>query len=308
MSLAPGTRLGPYEVTALIGAGGMGEVYKAKDTRLDRSVAIKVLPSHVSADADRRARFAREAKTIAGLNHPHICTLHDVGETDGTTYLVMEHLAGETLAQRLEKGQLPLERALTVATEIADALSAAHRQGVIHRDLKPGNVMLTKTGAKLLDFGLAKLKAHGEQPAAASLASAPTRTAPLTSEGTIVGTLHYMAPEQVEGKAADARTDLWALGAILYEMLTGKRAFEGTSAASLIGAILEREPAPVSTLQPLTPPAVDRLVRQCLAKAPDDRPDTAHDVANELRWMREPSGVGALAGVQPRRRRGLRTT
>jgi len=307
MSLAHGARLGPYEVEARIGAGGMGEVYRARDTRLDRSVAIKILPPEVSADPERRARFEREAKTIAGLNHPHICTLHDVGEHEGSTFLVMEHLTGETLAQRLEKGPLPLEQALTIATEIADALAAAHRQGVIHRDLKPGNVMLTKTGAKLLDFGLAKLKRHGEQPAAAHLASAPTQSTPLTGEGTIVGTLQYMAPEQVEGKPADARTDIWALGGILYEMVTGKRAFEGPSAASLIGAILEREPATLLTFQPLTPPQLDRLVRQSLAKAPDDRPDTAHDVANELRRVRETSGVGALIAVRPRRRRFLRT-
>jgi serine/threonine-protein kinase len=306
MKMSAGTRLGPYEITAPIGAGGMGEVYKAKDTRLDRTVAIKVLPARVSADPERRARFAREAKTIAGLNHPHICTLYDVGEQDGATFLVMEHLTGDTLAQRLEKGPLPLEQALTVAAEIADALTAAHRQGVIHRDLKPGNVMLTKTGAKLLDFGLAKLKAHGEQPAAASLASAPTRTAPLTSEGAIVGTLQYMAPEQVEGKPADARTDLWALGAILYEMLTGTRAFEGTSAASLIGHIMNGEPPTLATQQPLTPPSLDRLVRRCLAKVPDDRPDTAHDVADGLRWMLEPSGSAVAIGTKPGRRRWQR--
>src|SRR5512139_2805449 len=280
MSLVAGTRLGPYEIQSAIGAGGMGEVYKARDTRLDRSVAIKVLPAHVSADPERRARFEHEAKTIAGLTHPHICTLYDVGEHEGSTFLVMEHLTGETLAQRLEKGPLPLEQALSVATEITDALSAAHRQNVIHRDLKPGNVMLTKVGAKLLDFGLAKLKGHGEQAAAAHLESAPTQSTPLTGEGMIVGTLQYMAPEQLEGKAADARTDLWALGAILYEMVTGKRVFEGTSAATLIGAILEREPTPLSTLQPLTPPGVDRLVRRCLAKVPEDRPDTAHDFAD----------------------------
>jgi Tol biopolymer transport system component len=307
MTLSSGTRLGPYEIQAAIGAGGMGEVYKARDTRLDRSVAIKVLPAHVSADPERRARFEREAKTIAGLNHPHICTLYDVGEHEGSTFLVMEHLTGETLAQRLEKGPLPPEQALTVTTEIADALAAAHRQGVIHRDLKPGNVMLTKAGTKLLDFGLAKLTGHGEQPVAAHLASAPTQSTPLTGEGMIVGTLQYMAPEQVEGKPADARTDLWALGAILYEMVTGKRAFEGTSAASLIGAILEREPASLTTLQPLTPPGVDRLVRRCLAKSPDDRWDSAHDVADELRWVRETSGVVAPTGVHPQRRRGLRT-
>ncbi len=323
MALSPGTRLGPYEIVAPIGAGGMGEVYKARDTRLDRSVAIKVLPPEVSADADRRARFEREAKTVAGLNHPHICTLHDVGRdvpTDqagrrgaegspasvAVDYLVMELLGGETLADRLERGALPLKQALAVATEIADALAAAHRQGVTHRDLKPANVMLTKSGAKLLDFGLAKLSGHGERPAAASLASAPTEMRPLTSEGTIVGTLQYMAPEQVEGKAADARTDLWALGAILYEMLTGKRAFEGASAASLITAIMSAQPPTLATLQPLTPAGVDRLVRRCLAKDPDERWQSAHDVADELRWMREGSGASAPAENQSRRRGGPR--
>jgi serine/threonine-protein kinase len=301
-----GTRLGPYEVIAPLGAGGMGEVYRGRDTRLDRSVAIKVLPAHVSADPDRRARFAREAKTIAGLNHPHICTLYDVGEADGTTYLVMEHLTGETLAQRLEKGPLSLEQALTVATEIADALTAAHRQGVIHRDLKPGNVMLTEAGAKLLDFGLAKLKGHGEQPAAASLASAPTQSSPLTAEGVIVGTLHYMAPEQLECKPADARTDLWAFGAILYEMLAGKRAFEGESAAGLIGNILHTEPAALTTRQPITSLALDRLVRRCLAKDPGKRWDTAHDVAEELRWISQPTEASPAAPafrIAPRERR-----
>jgi serine/threonine-protein kinase len=283
----------------------MGEVYRARDTRLDRTVAIKVLPHELASDSERRSRFEREARSISTLNHPHICTLYDVGEADGQAFLVMEHLVGETLAERLKKGPLPLAQALTVATEIADALAAAHGQGVIHRDLKPGNVMLTKSGAKLLDFGLAKLAAHGEQPGAAHLTSAATRATPLTGEGVIVGTLQYMAPEQLEGKPTDARTDLWALGTIIYEMLTGKRAFEGTSAASLIGAILEREPAPLSTLQPLTPPGVDRLVRQCLSKAPEDRPDTAHDVANDLRWLRETSGTGTLASGQPRRRRWL---
>ena len=239
MSLAAGTRLGPYEVLGLIGAGGMGEVYKARDTRLDRTVAIKILPSELSADPDLRVRVEREAKTIAGLTHPHICTLYDVGEHNGSTYLVMEHLAGESLAERLTRsGPLPIAQALDIAAQIGEALDAAHKHGIIHRDLKPGNVMLTKAGAKLLDFGLAKLAGHGAEPAVAQLASAATRSAPLTAEGTIVGTLQYMAPEQVEGKRADARTDLWALGAILCEMLTGKRAFEGTSAASLIGNIM----------------------------------------------------------------------
>jgi len=297
MSLVAGTRLGPYEIESAIGAGGMGEVYKARDTRLDRTVAIKVLPVEISGDPERRARFEREAKTVAGLNHPNICVLYDVGDHDGAMFLVMEHIVGQTLAERLGKGPLPLEQALNIATEIAEALSAAHRQGVIHRDLKPANVMLTKTGAKLLDFGLAKLTGHGEQPAASMVTAAPTR-APLTGRGVIVGTLQYMAPEQVEGKTTDARTDIWALGAILYEMLTGKRAFAGNTAASLVAAILAREPDPVASLQPLTPPGVERLVRRCLAKQPEDRWESAHDVADELRWMRETSGVSAAMGAQ----------
>ena len=293
-----GDVLGPYRVLEKLGEGGMGEVYKARDTRLDRTVAIKVLPPEFSADPDRRARFEREAKAIAGLNHPHICVLHDVGNHDGSLFLVMEHLAGHTLAERLRKGPLPLEQALTIATEIADALAAAHKQGIVHRDLKPANVMLTRSGAKLLDFGLARL---AEAPAGVGA------SATLSSVGTVVGTAPYMAPEQVEGRPTDARTDLFAFGAVLYEMLTGTRAFAGESRASVMAAILEHQPAPLASLRPLTPSALDRLVRQCLAKAPDDRPDTAHDVANELRWMREASGDGVLSGAQPRRRRWLQT-
>jgi Tol biopolymer transport system component len=310
MALAAGARLGPYEIVAPIGAGGMGEVYRGRDTRLDRSVAIKVLPDHLSSDPNRRARFEREARNIAGLTHPNICTLHDVGEHAGAMFLIMEHLDGETLAERIAKGPLPIERALTIATEIAAALSAAHRHGIIHRDLKPANVMLTKGGAKLLDFGLAKLRDRDEQGPFAPLMSARTRSAPLTGEGMIVGTLPYMAPEQLEGKPTDARTDLWALGAIAYEMVSGQRAFEATGAASIMGAILEREPPPLATVKPLTPPGLDRLVRRCLAKSPDDRPDTAHDLANDLRWMQEQSGVGAVAAGLPasfRRRRILRS-
>ena len=287
MALSAGTRLGPYEILAPLGAGGMGEVYRANDTRLDRTVAIKVLPAETAADPQLKARFEREARAISALAHPNICTLYDVGEEDGQTFLVMEHLVGQTLADRLKKGPLPLEQALEVGTQIADALSAAHKQGIVHRDLKPGNVMLTKTGARLLDFGLARLTAHGEQPAVGSLTSAPTEAEPLTGAGTVMGTLPYMAPEQVEGKEADARTDLWALGLILYEMLTGGRAFEASTPTSLVGAILERDPTPISERQPLTPPSLERLVRRCLAKDPDDRWDTAHDVADELRWIGE---------------------
>ena len=293
MPLAAGTRLGPYEILELIGAGGMGEVYKARDTRLDRTVAVKVLPAELSSDPERRARFEREAKTIAGLTHPHICTLYDVGEHDGTTFLVMEHLAGQTLADRLLKGPLPFAQALDIAAQIADALNAAHKHGIIHRDLKPGNVMLTTGGAersgvtvaKLLDFGLAKLAAHGEKPALESETHAVTEAAPVTARGTILGTLQYMAPEQLEGKEADARTDLWALGGILYEMVAGRRAFEGDSQVSLIANIMNAEPPALATTQPLTPPALDRVVTKCLSKHPDDRWDTAHDVADELRWL-----------------------
>jgi len=297
-----GEMLGPYRVEEKLGEGGMGEVYKARDTRLDRTVAIKVLPPGVSGDPERRARFEREAKTVASLNHSHICTLYDVGEHGGSTFLVMEHIVGQTLAARLEKGQLPLQQALTVATEIAEALSAAHRQSVIHRDLKPGNVMLTKAGAKLLDFGLAKLTGHGEQPAASYAGSSlPTQTATLTGQGVIVGTLQYMAPEQLEGKSPDARTDLWALGAILYEMLTGKRAFQGTSAVSLMAAIMDQQPPPIATLQPLTPPALDRLVTRCLAKDPEARWQTALDLAAQLRWLTTNDAArGAQAPGVPR--------
>jgi serine/threonine-protein kinase len=295
-SLPPGRTLGRYVIEQLVGRGGMGEVYRARDSKLSREVAIKVLPPLVAADRARVDRFAREARLLAALNHPHICTLHDVDTQDEIDFLVMEYVEGETLAERLQKGPIPLERTLTIATEIAEALASAHRRDVIHRDLKPGNIMLTKTGTKLLDFGLAKLIGHDEQAAVASLVSVPAPSAPLTGEGVIAGTLQYMAPEQVEGKPADARTDLWALGAIVYEMVTGTRAFEGASAAGLIAAILESEPAPLSARQPLAPPALDRLVRRCLAKAPDDRPDTAHDLASELRGIRETIDAAAQSG------------
>jgi Tol biopolymer transport system component/predicted Ser/Thr protein kinase len=303
--LTSGTKLGAYEVVAQIGAGGMGEVYSARDTRLNRDVAIKVLPAHLANKPELRERFEREARTIASLNHPHICTLYDIGHQDGTDFLVMEHLEGETLAQRLLKGPLPLDQVLQYAIEIADALDKAHRKGVTHRDLKPGNIMLTKAGAKLLDFGLAKLKQ--EASPAAALSALPTITAKdaITAEGTILGTLQYMAPEQVEGKEADARTDIFAFGAVVYEMATGKRAFEGKTSASVMAKILETDPAPMSSLQPMTPPALDRVVRKCMAKEPDQRWQTASDLCGELKWVAEGSTQSAKPVSTIADRRGL---
>ena len=288
MALAAGIRLGPYEILSALGAGGMGEVYKARDTRLDRSVAIKVLPPDVSADPDRRARFEREAKTVAGLTHPHICTLHDIGDHDGSLFLVMEHLDGETLAHRLEKGPLPIEQTLTIATEIADALSAAHRHGITHRDLKPANVMLTRTGAKLLDFGIAKLR----ETAAFHQSDISTTAGSLTADGALVGTLKYMAPEQLQNGPCDARTDIFAFGAVLYEMLAGRRAFPGESTAEAIAAILQTEPPDFTIVSPDgrsfstgNVRHVDRVVRKCLAKDPDRRWQSAADLTDELRWI-----------------------
>jgi serine/threonine protein kinase len=286
MAILSGRRLGPYEILSAIGAGGMGEVYKARDTRLDRIVAIKVLPTHLADRAELRDRFEREARTIASLNHPHICVLHDIGQQDGIDYLVMEHLEGETLAHRLLKGPLPLEQGLQYAIEIADALDKAHRKGVTHRDLKPGNIMLTKSGAKLLDFGLAKLKQE-VTPANVQLSQLPTESDPLTAQGMIVGTLQYMAPEQLEAKEADARTDIFAFGVVVYEMVTGKKAFAGKSQASVISAIMSSDPQPISSLHPMTPPALDRVVKKCLAKEPEKRWQAASDVCDELKWIAE---------------------
>jgi serine/threonine protein kinase/Tol biopolymer transport system component len=297
MALAPSTRLGPYEVLSSLGAGGMGEVYRAKDTRLERTVAIKVLPEHLASNPDLRQRFEREARTVSGLNHPHICVLHDIGQQDGTDYLVLEYLEGETLADRLRKGPLPLDQALRYGTQIADALDKAHRHGVIHRDLKPGNVMLTKSGAKLLDFGLAR-KAKPVLSSEDELSGLATQAKPLTGKGTLLGTVQYMAPEQIEGREADARTDLWAFGALLYEMVTGRRAFEGGSGASLIGSILKDEPRPIRELKPLTPPSLERLARTCLAKDPDERWQNAHDLVAELRWIAETEST--LGGASQR--------
>ncbi len=293
MSLASGTRLGPYEIVVPIGAGGMGEVYRAKDTRLDRTVAIKVLPAHLSSDVELRARFEREARVVSGLNHPHICTLHDIGHQDGVDYLVMEYLEGETVAEKIAKGPLPLEQTLRTATQIADALDRAHRAGVVHRDLKPGNVILTRSGAKLLDFGLAKSRPPVSSPGLSTLAT-EAAAKPLTERGTVLGTVQYMAPEQLEGKDADARSDVFAFGTLLYEMVTRKRAFSGSSQASLISAILRDEPAPIASLQPLTPPALDRVVKTCLAKDPDERWQSAHDLGKELRWIADGSSTGGV--------------
>jgi Tol biopolymer transport system component len=306
MSLSAGTKLGPYEIVSPLGAGGMGEVYRARDTRLDREVAIKVLPEHLSSSPELRQRFEREARAISQLSHPHICTLHDVGNQDGVEYLVMELLDGESLADRLLKGPVPPDQVVRFGIEIADALEAAHRQGIVHRDLKPGNVMLTKSGVKLLDFGLAKHRAAAVQSEISQLSSMPTEASPvkaLTEQGTIMGTFQYMAPEQLEGKEADARTDIFAFGCVLYEMATGRKAFTGKSRASLIGSILKEEPAAISSIAPMTAPALDRLVQTCLAKEPEDRFQTAHDVKLQLQWIAEGgSQAGAPAVVVARRK------
>lgn len=287
MALAPGKQLGPYQILTMIGAGGMGEVYKAQDTRLDRTVAVKVLPAHFSDNAEMHERFEREARAIASLNHPHICVLHDIGRESAIDFLVMEYLEGQTLAERIERGPLPVGETLKLAIQIADALDKAHAQGVTHRDLKPSNIMITATGAKLLDFGLAKFKPTAS---AVSLSQAPTR-AEVTTPGTIVGTVQYMAPEQLEEKEADARTDIFAFGMILYEMLSGKKAFDGgKSRAVLIASILTADPAPITQTQPAVSPALEHTISRCLAKDPEERWQTAHDVVLKLRWI---AGGGA---------------
>jgi serine/threonine protein kinase len=300
--LSSGTRLGPYEILAPAGAGGMGEVYKAKDTRLDRIVAIKILPAHLSSNVDLKARFEREARTVSSLSHPHICALYDIGEQDGVNYLVMEFLEGQTLSERLSKGALPMEQVLRHSIQIADALDKAHKEGIIHRDLKPGNIMLTKSGVKLLDFGLAKLESTEAQPIVGVSALA-TEQRSLTAEGTILGTLQYMSPEQLEGRDTDARTDIFSFGAVLYEMATGRKAFTGKSQASLIAAILQTNPPSISSIEPLSPPAFDRLVQHCLAKDPEDRWQNAHDLMAQLKWILEGgSDSGVAAPVAARRR------
>jgi Tol biopolymer transport system component len=297
LHLKSGTRLGPYELNAPLGAGGMGEVYRARDTRLDRTVAIKVLPAAIGSDPILRQRLEREARAISALDHPHICSLYDIGAENGIDYLVMQLVSGETLADRLARGPLTVDEVCTLGAQMADALAAAHRRGIVHRDLKPGNVMVTREGVKILDFGLAKnyaLTAVDEKTM--------TRAAPLTGERNIVGTLQYMAPEQLEGRDVDPRTDIFALGAVLYEMVTGRRAFEGDSSASLIAAIMTGARAPVMVLAPSTPPAIGRLIDRCLAKDPEDRWQSAGDLAYALRSARDgDAGATASAGRRPRR-------
>ncbi len=273
-----------FKIVRLSGSGGMGEVYQARDTLLDRTVAIKICKGRFTE------RFEREARAISSLNHPHICALYDFGRENSAEFLVMEYLDGETLEARLHKGALPIEEALSIATQIASALDAAHRKGVVHRDLKPGNVMLTRGGAKLLDFGLAKIA----QPVTSSGTDTlgPAAAPPLTAQGTILGTFQYMSPEQLEGKETDARSDIFSFGAMLYEMITGRKGFEGSSHASLIAAVMSANPPPVSTIQPMAPPALDRVVRKCLAKSPDDRWQSAGDLLSELEWIAE-SGSNA---------------
>jgi serine/threonine protein kinase len=314
MALTAGTRLGPYEIHSPLGAGGMGEVYRAKDTRLDRTVAIKVLPSHLSSDPELKQRMEREAKAISALQHANICTLHDIGSQDGTNFLVMEYLEGQTLAERLAKGTLPLDQVLKIGTEIALALEKAHQLGIIHRDLKPANIMLTKAGSKLMDFGLAKPGlgklglAKAELPIAArvsggftpstptmNLASLTSAASLLTQKGSIVGTFQYMAPELLQGAEADARSDLFSFGCVLYEMITGRRAFEGKSQLSVFTAILEKDPEPITATQPLFPRLLDRVVRACLAKDPAGRFQSAHDVALDLQWLAESTQIDSAS-------------
>jgi eukaryotic-like serine/threonine-protein kinase len=288
----------------------MGEVYSARDVRLERTVAIKLLPAHLSSSPDLKQRFEREARAISSLNHPHICALYDIGAQDGVDFLVMEYLDGQTLADRLQKGALPIEQVLKIGMEIADALDKAHRQGITHRDLKPGNIMLTKSGAKLMDFGLAKTTAafSGAAPGVPLTPSLPTMSvaaftsaAPLTEQGTIIGTFLYMAPEILQGKEADARSDIFSFGCVLYEMVAGTRPFAGKSQLSAIAAILERDPEPITNLQPLTPPPLEHVVLRCLTKDPDERWQTSSDLVRELKWVADGAGLTKPSKSAPRR-------
>src|SRR5271169_603416 len=307
MALTSGTKFGPYEIQTQLGAGGMGEVYRALDTRLDRTVAIKVLASHLSSSPELKQRMEREARSISALNHPHICQLYDIGSQNGTDYLVMEFLEGETLAERLKRGALPLNEVLKIGIAVAEALAIAHRQGIVHRDLKPGNIMLTQGGAKLMDFGLAKAlglqttaSGSGAAPSftAAATLSGPSPLSPLTTAGSIIGTIQYMSPEQIEGKEADARSDIFAFGAVLYEMVTGKRPFAGKSQISLASSILEKDPDPISATNPGISPSFEHVLSTCLQKNPEERYLAAHDIKIELQWIAAGRPTTAVAASQ----------
>lgn len=306
MAPVVGTQLGPYHIEAAVGAGGMGEVYRARDTRLGRTVAIKILPAGEYATDESRQRFQREAQVLSSLSHPHICTIYDIGEERGTPFIAMEYLEGETLAARLKRGPLSTAQVVQYGIQIADALDKAHRACIIHRDLKPGNIMLSKSGLKLLDFGLARIAHPQPQPLITALSGLPTEDKPLTAAGIIMGTLQYMPPEQLEGRKTDARTDIFALGTVLYEMTTGQPAFRGQSQASLIAAILSSEPPSMLQLAPLSPAVLDRIVRTCLAKDPEERWQTAHDVRLQLEWVRDAASQGSSAPPErPRASRKL---
>src|SRR5215472_1812785 len=309
MALASGIKLGPYEIQSRLGAGGMGEVYRARDTRLDPTVAIKILASHLSSSLELKQRMEREARAISSLNHPNICQLYDIGSQDGADFLVMELLEGHTLADRLRGGALPLPEVYKIGIAVAEALAFAHGHGILHRDLKPGNIMLTQATAKLMDFGLAKPLApqsSGTGSAsvppsftAAATLSGPSPLSPLTTAGTIIGTIQYMAPEQIEGKEADVRSDIFAFGAVLYEMATGKRPFQGKSQISLASAILEHDPEPMSNVKPVTSPAFEHIVFTCLQKNPEERYQTAHDIKLELQWVASDKSSPPAATAAP---------
>jgi eukaryotic-like serine/threonine-protein kinase len=312
MPLTASTRLGPYEILAPIGAGGMGEVYRARDTRLGRDVAVKILSSHLSFDPDLKRRFEREARAVSSLTHPNICCLYDIGSQDGIDFIVMEYLEGETLDDRLSTGPLPLQQVLKIGVEIGDALDKAHHQGILHRDLKPGNIMLTKSGAKLMDFGLAiPVTASTSAVAGASPQTPcpPTMSvtalaphAPLTQRGTILGTLLYMAPELIQGKPADVRSDIFSFGCVLYEMASGRRPFTGESSQCIMAAILEKDPQPLTSLQPLTPAALEHVVLRCLIKDPEERWQSSRDLSRELKWISEGVRLTKASEPPPRHR------
>src|SRR5258705_9534412 len=315
MALTSGTKLGPYEILAPVGAGALGEVYRARDTRLGRDVAVKILSTHLSFDPGLKQRFEREARAVCLLTHPNICCLYDIGSQDGTDFIVMEYLEGETLADRLSTGPLPLPPALKIGVEITDALDKAHREGIIHRDLKPGNIMLTKSGAKLMDFGLAKTvtatlrvvtpaptPSQAPYPPTISAAALASPYAPFTEHGTIVGTLLYMAPESIQGRPADLRSDIFSFGCVLYEMVSGRRAFTGKSRLRIVAAILEKNPQPMASLQPLTPTALEHVVLRCLMKDPEERWQSARDLSRELKWISGGVRLTEASELAPRRR------